>query len=846
MNRTSSAPIISAPRHYSGLKGHWDELLQPSGFPRRHWRRLSVAIGRMSFQELNNCWNAGQQLIQANGISYNVGSDPQDQERPWPMDPIPMLISEAEWKRIEAAVSQRASLLNAILGDLYGEQRLVREGRLPPELLFANPHFLRPCHGVVPRDGAHLQSYAADLARSADGSWRIVSDRTQAPAGAGYALENRLVSARTLPNIFNQNRVQPLTPFFDRKRAALQALAESQSASARVVLLTAGPNCEAYFEHSFLAGHWGFPLVEGADLTVRDDRVYLKTLAGLEPVDLIVRWLGDSYCDPLELRSDSLLGVPGLLQAVRSGNVVIDNALGAELIETCGHMAFLPGLCRQFFDQELLMPSVATFWCGDPEARRYALEHLDEVVVLPAFSRFGAYSEFPASMSTSQRQDLARKIEEQPEQFVAQEILVPSTAPVYDEREQRLIPGELLLRVFAAWDGECYQVMPGGLTRIFTDTPHVSSMLPSTGSKDAWVLCEQCGEEPLSRLVEVSSGSAPASVNLPSRVAENLFWLGRYAERVESNVRLVRALLPALSGEDDHRETVSLKTAVQLLVGLDYLPAEVSSASLHDQLWRVQRLLSEVIYDRTRTFGLGWNLRELRRVAWNLKERLSPDTWRVLQRIENDFSQNAPDRRGERYSAQMNLLDGSIVTFSAFSGLLMENTTRGLGWHFLEIGRRLERALQMTHLLRAGIAEPPADNLESHLQLLLRIADSSITYRSRHLTLLRLDLLLHLLLVDSSNPRSVGFQLAALVKHLKKVLPNEEDILMPERQRIKNVRLLVRQAQMPQLCRRDEDGRLGELEAFLEEIGSEMYALSDALTGQYLSHSRTALLRSSG
>jgi uncharacterized circularly permuted ATP-grasp superfamily protein/uncharacterized alpha-E superfamily protein len=863
MNRLASAQVSTLPSswRYAGIDGRWDEAVLPSGFPRSHWRRLSIAIGRMGFDELTRCWNAGQHLIQANGISYNVGSDPQNQERPWPMDPLPLLIAASEWRQIEAAVVQRATLLNLILRDLYGQRRLLHGDWFPPELLFPNPHFWRACDGLEPGGGVHLHSYAADLGRSADGSWWVIADRTQSPAGMGYALENRLVSARTLPNIFSQHCVRPLAPFVDGKRDTLLALASRLRANPRIVLLTAGPHSETYFEHSFLAGQWGFPLVEGADLTVRENHVYLKTLGGLEPVDLILRWMSDSHCDPLELRGDSLLGVPGLLQAVRSGTVIIDNALGTGVTETTGLLAFLPGLCRHVLGSELLMPSVATWWCGQETARRYVLEHFDDLVILPAFPSFRSRPEAPAYLGAAARQELVRRIEAQPELFCAQEKLVLSTTPVRAERG--LEPAQFKLRVFAAWNGESYSVMPGSLTRVSEDTSKFLSMHASGGSKDTWVLSGRCEPGPLPCSADVSQHTAPVGMNLPCRVADSLFWLGRYAERVEGNVRLVRALLPALSGENEFRDTVSLETAVQLLIGLKFLPPELASASLSEQLWRFERFLTETIYDRTRHFGLGWNLKELRRVAWNLKERLSSDTWRVLQQVENDFVQPLPDKRGERYFAQMALLDRAIITLSAFSGLLMENTTRGYGWRFLEIGRRLERALQVAELLQAGAAEPPLDNIEPHLQLLLRIADSSITYRTRYMTVLRLDLLLELLLVDPSNPRSVGFQLAALIKQIEK-LPRQDaaftaragaspaavsgadiDGLPAERHRLWKLLGNVRRMHAANLSQRDAKGRLRSLEEVLQEIVSGLHAFSDMLTGPYLSHVTAPLSRSS-
>ncbi len=820
---------------YAPVEGYWDEALLPSGHPRRPWRKLAVAIGRMGYRQLLRAWQTGQQLIQDHGVTYNVGADPLGHERPWPMDPIPLVIDGNEWAAIERAVIQRAMLLNALLRDLYGKQTLIHDRLLPPALVLANPEFLRPCFGIQPADGMYLHFYAADLARAPDGRWWIIADRTQAPSGVGYTLENRLVSARTLPGLFNQCHVRPLAQFFDVRRDAIMAAAAKRSKRPRVVLLTPGSHNETYFEHSFLAGYWGFPLVEGADLTVRENRVYLKTLAGLEPVDVILRRLNDSFCDPLELRGDSLLGVPGLVQAVRSGNVAVNNSLGSGLIETPAHMAFLPGLCRHVFGEELLMPSVATWWCGQKAPRGYVREHLDHLVLKPAFPRFGLHAEFPEFMDANTRVKLAEKIEEHPERYVAQERVALSTAPVLTE--MGLAPRHVVLRVFAAWDGQSYVVMPGGLTRVsMAETSLVVSMQLGGGSKDTWVLGAPGEPSAAPGPPPVTVETYPAKGGLPSRVADNLFWLGRYTERVEANVRLMRALLPALSAEGDYGRSASLDVVVHLLVGLRLLPPEDINASIGDKWWGVQRLLTDMVYDPSHTSSLGWNLKEMRRASWQLKERLSADTWRVLQQLESDFSRPTPVNPNQRYIAQMGVLDRAILTLSAFSGLLMENTTRGFGWRFLEMGRRMERALQIADLLHAGVAEASAE-VEPYLQVLLQIADSSITYRSRYLSVLRTDLVLQLLLADESNPRSIGFQLATLLHQIDRL--QEQDELsghLCERPLALKALHAVRDADMAELAGRDPEGRLGELEALLSQIRTTLFELSDALTADYLSH----------
>jgi uncharacterized circularly permuted ATP-grasp superfamily protein/uncharacterized alpha-E superfamily protein len=843
MNDTSRAPKPPSAEtwHYSPLAGHWDEALLPSGFPRRHWRRLAVALRQMGLRQLARYGQSSAEIVREPAGAGSEGSEAWSRERPSPLDPIPQVVPENEWWQIEKAVAQRATLLNAMLRDLYGPQRLLYDHHLPPALVLSNPRFLRPCFQIAPAGGVHLHSYAADLGRSPDGHWWVLADRTQAPGGLGSTLENRLASARTLSAVFSRYHVRALARFFDVRRDTLLALAAKRSKSPRAVVFTPGPHSDAYFEHSFLAGYWGFPLVEGDDLAVREGRVHLKTLAGLQPVDVIIRCLDDDFCDPLELRADSLLGASGLVQAARNGAVVMDNALGSGLLEGGAYSAFLPGLCRLLLGEDLHLPAVATWWCGETPACQYVLEHLPALAVRPAFPAFGQQRHLPASMTEGERADLAERIKAHPERYVAQEGLALSTAPAPANGGVGARP--VILRVFAAWDGESYAVMPGGLTRVVTDPiAYGSSSAVDIASKDTWVLggAEEPAPRPAPISVEVYSGPGA----LPSRVADNLFWLGRYSERAEASVRLLRTLLPALSPEEDFGRAVTLETALNLLAALHYLPAQDAASSIAEQRWQLQRLLSDITYDPTWHFSLAWNLKEMHRVARQLKERLSSDTWRVLQQLEMDFARPLPVDPEQRFMAQLAVLDRAVITLSAFSGLLMENTTRGAGWRFLEIGRRLERALQMADLLRAGIAGTPGE-AEPYLEILLQVADSSITYRTRYLNVYRTDLVLQLLLLDELNPRSVAFQLSALIHQLD--LLDEQDEAARRRMEGLAAKTLgeVCVALIEDLAYRDGEGHFAALDALVRQLRANLFEMSESLTVQYLSPAKASRLTSS-
>ncbi|HUI80860.1 MAG TPA: circularly permuted type 2 ATP-grasp protein [Bryobacteraceae bacterium] len=809
-----------------------DEMLAPDGTIRAHWRKLMEPLAEMGGASFARRWQEGRRVIHENGTTYNVYGDPRSTDRPYPLDPIPLVIDGAEWEALEAAVVQRAKLLNAILEDLYGSQRLLRDGLIPPELVFPNPAFLRPCCHVPVPGGVHLHIYAADLARSPDGRWWVIADRTQAPSGAGYALENRLVSARMLPDIFRTAHIHRLATFFHTYRETLRTLAPGRRENPRIVLLTPGPYNETYFEHAFLARYLGYTLVEGADLTVRDNRVYLKTLRGLLPVDLIVRRQDDTYCDPLELRSDSMLGVPGLMQAVRSGTVTVANALGSGLVESAAPASFLPGLCRHILGEETKMPAVATWWCGEPPAMSYVVDNLSKLVIKPAFPSPGAQPIFGVRLTAEERTALVEKIRKSPGSYVAQEQVALSTVPVWEDGPVR--PRHLVLRVYAVATGDSYSVMPGGLTRITSSLDDlVVSMQSGGGSKDTWVLAGG----PTSQLSLLPSASSHldisrATFDLPSRVADNLFWLGRYVERIEPAVRVARAVLPRLFQESDLAAAAGVAAGMRILAGLGSVRTEVQASADHPG--SLEHEVLALIYDSRSRNNLPSHIRQVRRVAWLLRDRISGDAWRVLNQLDQQLS-SPPPPEPLRISGARAVLDQSITTLSAFSGLVMESMTRGDGWRFLDIGRRLERAVQMVDLIRYGLGyECSADS--GQLEVLLEIADSSITYRSRYLTSMQADLVLDLLLLDEANPRSVAYQLARLREHVDQLPGSRSPNRRPAEARVAiSLLAAVQLADVREFMCVNGDGRRDHLESLLNRITNELRLLSETLTSAYFS-----------
>lgn len=815
-------------QEYQPLDGVFDEMLAGPGTLRPHCEAFVRSLESMGPQELASRRDSARRAIRENGVTYNVYGDPQGIDRPWELDMVPLLVSADEWSRLEAGLIQRTRLLNSILLDLHGPQRLLRSGVLPPSLALANPAFLRPCHGIrVPRD-IYLHMHGVDLARTPDGQWAVLADRTQAPSGAGYALENRIVLLHSLPEAFRSAHIHRLASFFRAQRDSLSALTPTQELPAKVVLLTPGPYNETYFEHAYLARYLGFTLVEGADLTVRDRRVFIKTLEGLQPVNVIFRRLDDSFCDPLELRGDSFLGVAGLVDAVRAGNVVVANALGSGVIETAAILPFLPVLCRELLGEELMLPSVPTWWCGEAPHLSYVLEHLQDLVVKPAFPSKGQEPVFGRRLTAREKQGLAAAIRAKPEAFVAQAHVELSSAPVW--HRQSLEPRAVVLRTYVAAAGDSFTVMPGGLTRVSsTREVAIVSMQHGGRSKDTWVL----SHGPVSAVSLLTPTDPirlePATTELPSRVAENLFWLGRYVERAEHVVRLLRSFIARLANQDTTDDPRQVAALLQVLVGLRVLPEELGQDTW---LRKVEEDTRDLIARQSPHTGLRNALNEVRRLASVVRDRLSIDTWRILNLLQEDMRLRQGRIQFEELLVQLNRI---ITDLAAFSGMEMENMTRGHGWRFLNLGRRLERSVNLLAVLRGALdVVHTADG--AIVEPLLEIADSSMTYRRRYYAQPRLAPALHLLLADGTNTRGLAFQLGVISEHITR-LPRDPRAPSPTREErlIAHARDTLSQAEAI-VSEAWSDDYLETLDDLFGSMEGDLKAMSDAVTYFYFSH----------
>lgn len=821
---------------YRPSEGVYDELMTVSGAVRPAYETLVREMGELGGEERRRRYETARRIILEQGIAYNVYGDALGMERPWALDPLPFIISAEEWGIIEAGLIQRATLLNRILADSYGVQDLVRRGGLPPAMLFAQPEFLRPCHGYRPTDGVFLRLYAADVARSPDGQWWVVSDRTQIPTGAGYALANRLVTARVLPEAFRACGVHRLAPFFRAMLAMLAGLSPRRTDEPRVVMLTPGPYNETYFEQAWLARYLGYPLVEGQDLTVRDDRVWLKTLSGLEPVDVVVRRVDDDWCDPLELRSDSTLGVPGLVGAVRAGTVVVANALGSGLVQSPAMMAFLPGLCRQLLDEDLRMPSVATWWCGQEAERRYVLEHLEGLTVRPAFRGGPAALEWTGSGTEAEREALRRRLAFQPHAYVAQERVNLSTAPSWDG--ERLTACPVAVRVYLVASGGSYLAMPGGLTRVSPDpTARFVSMQRGGSSKDTWVLADG----PVDEVSLLHGGGQAVELrrvgnNLPSRLADNFFWLGRYAERADATARLLRGTLVRFSPENSGSAMPLLEPLLDALSGQGQLAGLSERPEWRTQPEALEAELLAAMFDPDRKGSLRRLADQLQHLAMLVRDRTSNDMWRVLSAVNDRLT--LPEGGPVVLAGDaVGVLNQTIVGLASFHGLARENMTRAQGWRFLDMGVRIERCIYLAAFLEGVLRSPEADN-PSVLEAVLEVADNTLTYRSRYNLLPDIGAVFDLILLDDTNPRSLLFQMNQLAKHLDR-LPRERQCALPSPALRLLIECLTRVRLVdPRPLSAMKAGWSGsEVGELVRRVLADLPRLSEAISVSYFAHS---------
>jgi uncharacterized circularly permuted ATP-grasp superfamily protein/uncharacterized alpha-E superfamily protein len=738
MERTMTAQMLG----YHAIPGSADEMLDAFGNIRPVWQRFVDHFSRMDKEEIGERFARTDRYLRDAGVFYRDYSAKQNSERNWPISHIPVIIDGKEWAAVSEGLIQRANLLEKVVADIYGENRLVEEGKLPPALIAGNPEFQRPLVGVMPSTGHHLQFCSFEIGRGPDGNWWVLADRTQAPSGAGFALENRVATTRAFSDLYADSHVHRLASFFGEFRDQLQAIRKDPNE--RIGVLTPGPANETYFEHAYIARYLGFMLLQGEDLTVVNNKVMVRTVAGLKPIGVLWRRLDASYADPLELNQNSYIGTPGLVNALRAGNLTLINALGSGILETRALMAFLPNLCRDLLGEDLKMPSVATWWCGQANERQHVAQNVERMVIGPAYSRLPFFDDHGQSLLGSSLKDkdlnsLTDWLEQDGSGLVGQEVVTLSTTPAYVDG--KLVPRPMSLRVFLARTQDGWSVMPGGFARIGKSNDVAAIAMQSGGSAaDVWIVSDKpVVRHSLLPAEENFMRNMPGS--LPSRAADNLFWLGRYIERAEGAVRILRAWHSRYAESANANEPL-LDHATAYLNSIDCDVSDPIPASLIANI-------DSAIYS-----------------ASNIRDRFSPDGWLAL----NDLSKTAREFQsklsaGDDTTHAMTVL---LRKLAGFAGLVHENMYRFTGWRFLIIGRTIERGLHMTRLLGHMTGKSAPDG---SLDMMLEIGDSVMTHRRRYNVNTAGLTVTDLLALDGLNPRSILFQLNEIRSEAEK-LPN--------------------------------------------------------------------------
>lgn len=825
---------------YQPEKGFFDEWQCSNNATRKHWDNFMGALNSIPQEDFAQREEMLRRTIIEHGITYNVYSAENEDGRIWKMDAIPMLIDQQEHQQLERALGQRMHLLNLILQDIYGQQHLIQSGQYPAGLVLANPSFLRNAHNLLLRKGRFLHMHTSDVARSPDGSWWVLSDRLDAASGLGYSIENRMLSTRVMPDLLRKQNVMRLLPYIELFSNALKRLSPREIENPLIVLLTPGPFNETYFEQSYLARALGFPLVEGDDLTVRDNKVFLKTTEGAKRVDVILRRLDSDWCDPLELRDDSLLGVPGLINAIRKQGVAVVNTPGVGVLETPALPAFLPTLCRSILGEDLLMPSVATWWCGQPLEMSYVLNNLEYLVIKPTFRRPGhRRSIFGAKLSKKEREELTARIKANPEAYTAQEMVSQATTPIF--HDNRLEPRHFLLRLFMVRPGTSgHKLMPGGLCRVAkTELSADVSMQTGGESKDVWVIDSDNAKVRggrLSQYLKRKPSSHQSVETLPSRAADNLFWLGRYIERAEG---IIRSLITIVRAVQESRDEADLEELMPFVEGVSPMGAvEASRHKLGEgctTMSLIQDILSLMLSRPENPGSLLSTLMQVTRTAHTVKERIPANLSRILRDMPISQIPEVGDDIIELDENFYHLLNDLLNSMAAYSGTISENTTRGQGWYFQDIGRRIERSIMLIDCIYDCLttAHPQEEFL---LIRLLEYVDSTVTYRRRYLTSIWPDAVCNLLISDATNPRSLAFQVQKIsddIKHLPHY--NEGANHQIDRMALR-VFSTIWLAEIEKLLELDEDNKREAMKNFLHNTLSDLRKFSNVVSSYYFSN----------
>jgi uncharacterized circularly permuted ATP-grasp superfamily protein/uncharacterized alpha-E superfamily protein len=826
----------------------YDEVLDQNGEIKPYWQGLFDTLETIGIDGLKLHNDEIIKKLKENGVTYNVYDSNKESNRAWKLDPIPFLIHESEWKTIEEGLKQRARLLDLILKDLYGPQTLIKNGIIPAELVFDNSGFLLPCFDIRQKHNKQLVNYAVDLARGPDGKMWLLDNRTQAPSGAGYALENRIVMSKIFPELNKKIYRKRLSPYFSQFQQTVDSFATHSNENPNVVFLTPGPGTETYFEHVYLSSYLGYTLVQGNDLLVRDGFVWLKSIDQLERVDVIIKRLDDNWCDPLELRRDSLLGIPGLLQVIRLGNVAVVNPPGTSILENYGLMAFMQNACKFLLKEPLLMSSVATWWCGQTKELNFVLENLPRLIIKKTNRKQGFRSIYGRALNDEALENLKNLILDNPKEFVAQEEVSLSTTPAFINGV--IEPRFAVLRAFLIADNDDYKVMQGGLTRssAIKGKFEISNRFGGI-SKDTWII----SDTPISyqeSVAERKYTNNQLKNSLTSRNAENLFWVGRLCERTMALRSFLKIILNRLNENVTKHGNKQPEFLVVLLKSLTHLtqtyPGFVGKEAKEDEEFDNEAIyenpISELlllINDPKKVGSVVYNIQSLLNTINQVSEKWNHDTRRIINLVEDSlFALKNTNTNNINYVNHG--LDKLHIRLFSFYGNIYETLPRDNGFYLLEAGKNVERILSLLSVFRSTLNFKK--NEEEEILLMEAILENHhllSQYRNIYKSHLSLKAVINMVFLEKNLPYTLAFLLDTLTEYLSK-LPktNDPNRLSIAEKSVLEASTIVKLIDADSLIKEDELTMFRpELDATIAKVFQLICNVSNNLASLYFNHS---------
>ena len=830
-------------KEYKQKIAAYDEFWLNQDTMHPHWANFMNQLSELGLSEINERNLELQRLLKDGGVTYNLYKRKDGITVPWKLDPIPYLIAPHIWDMIEKGVKQRATLLDCLLKDLYGERKVLKEGVLPGELLYIDRNFLRPCVPYRSDSSHQLLKYAADISRSTDGRLWVIGDRTQAPSGWSYMMVNRMAMARIIPELFVGSQIKKIVPFFQRLRSNLISFSPRKNENPLIVLLTSGTLNETYFEHGYLASLQGYTLAKGEDLMVKNGFLWLKTLGGLERVDILVRHVDDNYCDPVSLRQDSRLGVAGLMDVVRKGNITIANPLGSGVLQNPGFMAFMPKICQYYLNEDLILPNIATWWCGHKQPMNYVLANLEKLVIKRLDRREGQRTKFGWKLSTTELYELRKKIMDKPYLFVAQEQAIFSTSPSLAGSGE-IEPHHTVLRCFAVASQEGYQVLPGGLSRSAPEVgnTHVSSQSGGSG-KDTWVLSSeniQLFGFKFDRNRETKY-TYRGIEDLSSGIASNMFWIGRYMKRTLLTVNLLRRTLRYFAEIENFKDPLDNEILSQLLQSLTHstltYPGFVGEKGIANRAHPEPEVRS-LIVDVNRVGSLSNTVKMLRNSANNIRNIWSIETWRVLDKVSSICDELCADSSLSIRSIRKKL-DELLDGISACFGFIQNTLSVEAGGPLHEIGVDLEDGIIRSALLRSALTFQLDERVEDELlETILLVTGNLSTYKHRYRGDIQIIGVLELILLDQYYPGSLTVSLSRLVGNLE-ILPQRplSGGLRADQKLVLQLLTDLKTSDALELAKTNEEDLFrSKLDTLLDNLRGGMVECSNLIVNQFFQH----------